>query len=76
MYYMFLDLGPCTPFDNVKTDCGTNGECVVYEDDYGRVVTSCKCSSGYYGLNCDSKLLFPFDKQYNLVNYRMLNYIV
>lgn len=48
-------MGVCSETDNSKTDCGTNGHCITYVDDYGAVKTVCKCKPGYYGVNCDSK---------------------
>nr|XP_022296812.1 uncharacterized protein LOC111106429 [Crassostrea virginica] len=47
------DLGICSPFDNLDTDCGTNGQCVMYEDAYGVYSAHCKCKPGYTGIKCD-----------------------
>ncbi|XP_022301844.2 uncharacterized protein LOC111109880 [Crassostrea virginica] len=53
-------LGPCSTFDNDPTDCGPNGECVTYRDNYGILKSFCKCSAGYYGLNCNSQTREPY----------------
>nr|XP_011420976.2 cell death abnormality protein 1-like [Crassostrea gigas] len=47
------DLGVCSETDNSNTDCGPNGHCITYVDDYEAVKTVCKCKPGYYGVNCD-----------------------
>lgn len=55
LFFLKLDLGICSPFDNQVTDCGTNGQCVMYEDAYGVNSAHCKCKPGYTGIKCDSK---------------------
>lgn len=48
-------MGVCSEIDNFNIDCGLNGYCIIYVDDYGVVKIVCKCKFGYYGVNCDSK---------------------
>eukprot|EP00105_Crassostrea_gigas_P025100 XP_011445564.1 PREDICTED: transmembrane matrix receptor MUP-4-like [Crassostrea gigas] len=48
-----VDLGVCSPLDNVD-DCG-NGQCVIIKDEHGIYKAICKCDEGYYGEKCDSK---------------------
>nr|XP_034305587.1 EGF-like repeat and discoidin I-like domain-containing protein 3 [Crassostrea gigas] len=48
-----VDLGVCSPFDNVVDDC-MNGQCVLYKDRYESYQAVCKCDNGYYGVKCDS----------------------
>lgn len=52
--FFISDLGPCSPYDNKETDCGTNGRCVTYTDNYNVVKAACKCAVGYTGINCES----------------------
>lgn len=52
--FFISDLGPCSPYDNKETDCGTNGRCVTYSDDNNVVRAACKCAVGYTGINCES----------------------
>ncbi|XP_011420978.1 protein draper [Magallana gigas] len=47
------DLGPCSPFDGVETDCGINGDCVAFRNDYGGMLAACRCKNGYFGRSCD-----------------------
>uniref|UniRef100_A0A8W8LSE0 EGF-like domain-containing protein n=1 Tax=Magallana gigas TaxID=29159 RepID=A0A8W8LSE0_MAGGI len=42
-----VDLGVCSPLDNVD-DCG-NGQCVIYENEFGIFEAACLCNDGYYG---------------------------
>ncbi|XP_052679845.1 slit homolog 3 protein-like [Crassostrea angulata] len=46
-----VDLGVCSPLDNVD-DCG-NGQCVIIKDEHGIYKAICKCDEGYYGEKCD-----------------------
>lgn len=48
-------MGVCSEIDNFNIDCGLNGYCIIYVDNYGVVKIVCKCKFGYYGVNCDSK---------------------
>nr|XP_034312899.1 delta-like protein C [Crassostrea gigas] len=49
-----VDLGSCSPLDNKVDDC-VNGQCVIYQNQYGIYKTACKCDMGFYGEKCDSK---------------------
>ncbi|XP_065938645.1 transmembrane matrix receptor MUP-4-like [Magallana gigas] len=51
-----VDLGVCSPLDNVD-DCG-NGQCVIFQNEFGIYEAACKCDKGYYGEKCD-KLMPP-----------------
>lgn len=47
LFNLFVDLGVCSPLDNVD-DCG-NGQCVIYENEFGIFEAACLCNDGYYG---------------------------
>lgn len=51
---MFVDLGVCSPLDNEVDDC-ENGQCVLFQNDFGIYEAACQCDLGYYGELCDSK---------------------
>ena len=70
---LISDLGSCSPFDNLETDCGTNGECVTYTNEYGVNAAFCKCRNGYSGIRCDGK----YDRSLRWPRYtRALSYMV
>ncbi|XP_052679842.1 slit homolog 3 protein-like [Crassostrea angulata] len=47
-----VDLGVCSPLDNDVDDC-KNGQCVIFQNDFGIYEAACKCDKGYYGEKCD-----------------------
>lgn len=72
---MFLsDLGPCSPFDGVETDCGINGDCVAFRNDYGGMLAACRCKNGYFGRSCDSKIKFITQSLCKINLYLNLDY--
>nr|XP_034307574.1 protein crumbs homolog 1-like [Crassostrea gigas] len=51
-----IDLGVCSPLDNEVDDCGVNGQCVIFQNEYGLYEAACKCVDGYYGELCDTRI--------------------
>ncbi|XP_065938646.1 uncharacterized protein [Magallana gigas] len=47
-----VDLGVCSPLDNEVDDC-ENGQCVIFQTDFGTYEAACLCDDGYYGELCD-----------------------
>ncbi|XP_052679843.1 delta-like protein B [Crassostrea angulata] len=48
-----VDLGVCSPLDNEVDDCGENGQCKIFQNEFGIVEAACICDEGYYGEKCD-----------------------
>ncbi|XP_065938647.1 EGF-like repeat and discoidin I-like domain-containing protein 3 [Magallana gigas] len=48
-----VDLGVCSPLDNEVDDCGKNGTCKIFQNEFGIVEAACICDKGYYGEKCD-----------------------
>ncbi|XP_052680734.1 uncharacterized protein LOC128161487 [Crassostrea angulata] len=51
-----VDLGVCSPLDNEVGDCGENGECAIFQNDFGIFEAACICDEGYYGEKCDKQM--------------------